>query len=268
MPELNPVRLWRRLLALPNESTAKTLGMAFAVSTVCALLVSAAAVMLRPLQEANRAAQQQTRLDEVVTGLPGVDAGVVPGGAGKMETLVVDLATGLKAPGVDPAKFDMRAAAAADESSTPIAADLDAARIGRRPNLARIHVLRNGQQLELVVLPIYGSGYQSTIHAFLALRGDLKTVASLKIVEHGETPGLGAKIEDPAWQALWPGKQLSDDSGQVRLSVVRGTGTTVHEVDGITGATRTGRGISNMLKFWLGENGYGPVLESLRSGKL
>ena len=268
MADPNPVRLWRRLLSLPNDSTVKTLGMAFAVSAVCALVVSVAAVMLRPLQEANRAAQQQARLEEVVTTLPGVDAGGVPPGAGKMETLVVDLATGLKAPGVDPAKFDMRTAAAAEETSTLIAADADFARIGRRPNLARIHVLRSPQRLELVVLPIYGSGYQSTIHAFLTLRGDLNTVASLKIIEHGETPGLGAKIEDPAWQQLWPGKQISDASGEVRLSVVRGTGTTVHEVDGITGATRTVRGVSNMLKFWLGENGYGPVLENLRSGKL
>lgn len=268
MAELNPVRLWQRLLSLPNESTAKILGMAFAISAVCALLVSVAAVMLRPLQEANRAAQQQARLDEAITPPPGVDMGVATAGAGKMETLVVDLATGLKAPGVDPAKFDMRAAAAAEGTSTPIAEDADFARISRRPNLARIHVLRDQQQLELVILPIYGSGYQSTIHALLSLRGDLKTVASLKIVEHGETPGLGAKIEDPAWQQLWPGKQVSDESGEIRLTVVRGTGSSEFEVDGITGATRTGRGIGNMIKFWLGENGYGPVLESLRSGKL
>lgn len=268
MAELNPVRLWKRLLALPNESTGKTLAMAFAVSAVCALVVSMAAVTLRPLHEANRAAQQQARLDEVILALSGVDANVAASGAGRMETLVVDLATGLKATGVDPAKFDMRAAAAAEDTSTAIPAEADVARIGRRPHLARIYVLRNQQQLELVVLPIYGSGYQSTIHAYLSLRGDLNTVAALTIVEHGETPGLGAKIKEPAWQQLWPGKRVSDDSGEVRLTVVRGTGTTVHEVDGITGATRTGRGIGNMLRFWLGEHGYGPVLESLRSGRL
>ncbi|MFZ2652955.1 MAG: FMN-binding protein, partial [Burkholderiaceae bacterium] len=144
----------------------------------------------------------------------------------------------------------------------------DLARIGRKPNFARIHVQRRDGQLELVVLPIWGKGYQSTIHAYLALRGDLMTVASLKVVEHGETPGIGAKIEDPAWQALWPGKQLADDSGAIRLAVARGAATTVHEVDGITGATRTGRGLTQMIRFWLGADGYGPVLESLRSGKL
>ena len=268
MAELHPLRLWRRLLALPNDSTTKTLGVTFVVAAVCAALVSSAAVLLRPLQEAQRTAQQQGRLDEVVTAMTDVGTDAAPLGADKMETLIVDLASGLKAPGVDPATFNMRAAAAGAATSTAIPADQDVARIGRRPKLARIHVLRNGQQLELVVLPIYGSGYQSTIHAYLALRGDLKTVASLKIVEQGETPGLGAKIEEAAWQQLWPGKQISDDSGQLRLTVVREGASSVYEVDGITGATRTGRGINNMLKFWLGDGGYGPVLENLRDGKL
>lgn len=267
MVDLHPLRLWRRLLSLPNESTTKTLTMAFVVAAVCALAVSGAAVVLRPLQDAHRAAQQQSRLDELVGVEPGGGAVGMPA-TGKMEALVVDLATGLKAPGIDPARFDMRAAAAAAETSTPLAADIDVAQIGRKPKFARIHVLRNGRQLELVVLPIYGSAYQSTIHVLLALRGDLKTVASLKVVEHGETPGIGAKIEDPAWQQLWPGKQLSDDSGRIRLAVVRGPASSVYEVDGITGATRTGRGISRMIEFWLGENGYGPVLESLRNGAL
>ncbi len=268
MAELNPLTLWRRLLALPNDSTGKTLGVTFVVAAVCAALVSSAAVMLRPLQQEQRAAQQQGRLDEVVTALADSGTDTAPTGTEKMEALVVDLATGLKAPGVDPATFNMRAAAAAEATSTAIAPDKDVARIGRRPHLARIHVLRNKQQLELVVLPIYGSGYQSTIHAYLALRGDLKTVASLKIVEQGETPGIGSKIEGAAWQQLWSGKQISDDSGQVRLAVVRDSASSVYEVDGITGATRTGRGINNMLKFWLGDNGYGPVLENLRNGKL
>jgi len=100
------------------------------------------------------------------------------------------------------------------------------------------------------------------------LQGDLKTVASLKVVEHGETPGIGAKIDEPAWQQLWPGKQLADESGEIRLAVARGTSTSVYEVDGITGATRTGKGLTNMIRFWLGKDGYGPVLESLRSGRL
>lgn len=267
MADFNPLSLWRRLLSLPNDSRTKTVAMAFVVSVVCAVVVSGAAVMLRPLQEANRADQQQARLEEVVGSRPAEDA-AAPAGAPKMQTLIVDLATGLRATGIDEASFDMRAAAAAEATSTPLAAEADLARIGRKPNFARIHVQRRDGQLELVVLPIWGKGYQSTIHAYLALRGDLTTVASLKVVEHGETPGLGAKIEDPAWQQLWPGKLLVDDTGTVRLAVASGSATSVHEVDGITGATRTGRGLTNMIRFWLGQDGYAPVLESLRNGSL
>ena len=59
MVDLNPFSLWRRLLALPNESRTKTILMAFLVSGICALMVSGATVYLRPIQTANRAAEQQ-----------------------------------------------------------------------------------------------------------------------------------------------------------------------------------------------------------------
>lgn len=268
MADFNPLSLWRRLLSLPNESRTKTIAMAFTVSVVCAIVVSSAAVLLRPLQESHRAAQQQARLEEIVATSPAAGDVAATLAVPKPQTLIVNLATGLPAPGIDPTTFDMRAAALADETSTPLAPEIDLARIGRRPNFARIHVQRRDQQLELVVLPIYGKGYQSTIHAYLALRGDLKTVASLKIVEHGETPGIGAKIDEPEWQQLWPGRRLADDSGEIRLGVARGTSTSVYEVDGITGATRTGKGLTNVIRFWLGKDGYGPVLEALRDGKM
>lgn len=268
MADLNPLRLWRRLLSLPNDSKAKTLGMAFAVSMICAVVVSSTAVMLRPLHEAHRARQQQLRLDETLASGAVSGAADTASPAGTMETLIVDLATGLKARDIQPSGFDMRAAAAVVETSMPLSPEEDIAGIGRRPKFAQIHVLRNQHGLELVVLPIYGTGYQSTIFAYLALKGDLRTVASLKIVEHGETPGIGAKIDEPAWQQLWPGKLLADADGQVRLTVARGTASSEYEVDGITGATRTGNGISNMLRFWLGANGYAAVLDKLRTGEL
>lgn len=271
MVDLHPPSLWRRLLSMPNDSTAKTLTVAFAVSLVCAIVVSSAAVLLRPLRDANRSAQQQARLEEVMGAAPaasGAGAEAAKAEAQEMQAIVVDLATGLPAPGIDPATFDMRAAAAAEDTSTALTPEADPARIGRKPKFALIHVQRRDRQLERVVLPIWGQGYQSTIHAYLALRGDLKTVASLKIVEQGETPGIGAKIEEPAWQALWPGKPLVDETGAIRLSVARGAATSVYEVDGITGATRTGRGLTAMIHFWLGPDGYGPVLDNLRTGRL
>jgi Na+-transporting NADH:ubiquinone oxidoreductase subunit C len=268
MPDFNPLSLWRRLLSLPNDSKTKTLVMAFAVSVVCAGAVSTLAVQLRPLQEANRLAQQQARLDAAVSQGTGVAGSQADPAAPGLQMLVVDLATGLQATGITPASFDMRAAAVAEETSTALTPEADLARIGRKPKFALIHVQRREGRVERVVLPVWGKGYQSTIHAYLALRGDLKTVASLTIVEHGETPGIGAKIDEPDWQQLWPGKEIADESGEIRLAVAQGTAHSVYEVDGITGATRTGKGLTNMLRFWLGQDGYGAVLDNLRNGRL
>jgi len=141
---------------------------------------------------------------------------------------------------------------------------MDVANLRTRARLAPVHFLERDGTLQLVVLPISGSGYQSTIHAMLALEADLTTIAALSIIEQAETPGLGNRIEDPNWLALWPGKQIADDTGKIVISVVRGQATGPYEVDGITGATRTTNGISAMLRYWLGDHGFGPFLTRLR----
>ncbi len=266
MVDLNPFTLWRRLLALPNDSRVKTITIAFLVSAVSAIVVSGTAVTLRPLQQANQAAERQARMDAMIASLPGMAYILAASGADTLETVIVNIQTGELAENIDPVDFDMRAVATDPEISTPLETTIDIAGIGRRPDLAQIHILKSGDAVELVILPVYGQGYQSTIYALLALEGDLNTIAALTITEQGETPGLGTRIEEPAWQELWPGKQIANADGEIVISVVRGSATNEFEVDGITGATRTGNGVTNMVQFWLGENGYARVLENLRAG--
>lgn len=267
MPDLNPVSWWLKLLALPNESRTKTLVVAFLVSGICALVVSSAAVILEPMQEANRAAERQARLDAMMAAMPGMEQILAEADADTLNSLVVDLKN-IEMTDIDPSDFDMRAAAEDPETSTIIPPEADIAGLGRRADYAPVHILRSGDELRLIILPISASGYQSTIYANLALEADLNTVAGLSIVEQGETPGLGARIEEPAWQALWPGKKLADKNGDITLSVVRGRATNEFEVDGITGATRTGNAVTEAVHFWLGEYGYGPFLDKLRAGAL
>lgn len=268
MVDLNPLSLWRRLLALPNESRTKTIAVAFIVSAVCALVVSGSAVYLGPIQQANRAAEMEARMEAMLASMPEMAALIEELGGDSLETIVVDLRTGLIASNIDPDTFDADAVRTDPANTTVLTAEQDVAGIGRRPDLVPIHVLREDGELRLVILPISGSGYQSTIRANLALEGDLNTVAALSITEQGETPGLGARIEENAWQALWPGRQLADGEGNIRLEVVRGRATNSFEVDGITGATRTGRGVSDAVRFWLGPDGFAPVLGNLRAGRL
>ena len=176
---------------------------------------------------------------------------------------IVNLTTGGFAADIDPATYDMQAAAADQEQSVPLATEDDLASIRQRPLYAPVHLLERDGDLLLIVLPVYGTGYASTIEAMLALEPDLRTVAALTITGQSETPGLGARIADADWEALWPGRQVTDEDGNILIEVVRGNATSVHEVDGISGATRTGDGVTFMLQFWLGPNGYGPFLDRL-----
>lgn len=268
MAELNPFAWWGRLLALPNESRTKTIAVAFSVSAVCAVVVSGAAVVLGPIQDANRAAEKAARMEAMLASMPEMAALIEEMGGDSLETIVVDLKTADVAEGIDPDTFDADTAREDDDLTTLLTADQDIANIGRRPDLQPIQVLRQDGELRLVILPVVGSGYQSTIRANLALEGDLNTIAAFSVLEQGDTPGLGARIEEESWQALWPGTLIAGPDGEIRIKVAQGGATNDFEVDGITGASRTGAGVTNMVRFWLGPDGYGPVLDKLESGEL
>ena len=96
-------------------------------------------------------------------------------------------------------------------------------------------------------------------------------MAGLGFYEHGETPGLGGEVDNPKWKALWEGKKLYGDQGEVEIQVIKGTvesntPNAEHKVDGLAGATLTSKGVSNLLRFWVGENGFGPYLKRMRQG--
>ena len=284
-PERNP---WRRLLALPNESRTKTVVVAFLVSLVCAVLVSAATVVLRPIQTANRAAEERARIAELVRGVPGMSALLEQSG-GTLSTLAVELDSGRAAADVTPATLDV---ALADPANwTALEPGADPAGLGRRPDYAQVFLLRDGDGqsdgqgdgqgdgrgdgrgdgegggVSLALLPITGRGYGGRIDALLALQGDMNTIAGIAITRHAETPGLGGRIEEASWRASFPGTEVRDASGRIRFDVARGEASTAHEVDGITGATRTGNGIAGMVRFWLGPDGYGPLLRAIERGE-
>ena len=94
----NPLR---RVLALPNESRGKTVFMAFAVSALCAVMVSGATVVLRPIQAANRAAEEQARIEALVRGIPGMSE-LLEATGGTLSTVVIDLEAGRAADEVTP----------------------------------------------------------------------------------------------------------------------------------------------------------------------
>ncbi|MHA6326822.1 FMN-binding protein [Roseivivax sp. CAU 1753] len=255
---------WRRFLAQPRDSRAKTIAVAFAVSAVCAILVSTATVYLRPIQAANRAAEEQARVESLVRGIPGM-AELLERSGGTLGTVVIDLARGRAAQTVTPDTLEAALADPANWSALDPAADL--AGLGQRPDYAQVFLLRDDDRVAVALLPISGSGYNGRIDAVLALGGDMTTIAGLAITAHSETPGLGARIEESAWLSDFPGTRTRDDAGTLRFSVARGQASSVYEVDGITGATRTSNAMTRMIRFWLGPEGYGPLLDAIRRGE-
>jgi Na+-transporting NADH:ubiquinone oxidoreductase subunit C len=262
LADLNPISLWKRFLALPNDNRGKTIAVAILVAALCSLFVTGATVVLRPIQQANRAAETQLRLEALIDAIPGMEAMLEADDGATLSTLVVDLETGMAARDVTPDTLD---AALQDPANYANLDDnQDIAGIDTRPRYVQIYILRRDDRVETAIFPMIGSGYNGPIEAMIALTGDMNTIAGMTVTRQSETPGLGARIEEPGWQAGFQGTQVRDPAGTMKFAVARGPAVSPYEVDGITGASRTGRGVTQMVRFWLGPDGYGPVIDAIR----
>lgn len=110
-------------------------------------------------------------------------------------------------------------------------------------------------KVEFVVLPLYGYGLWNNIFGFVALQSDLNTVQGVKFDHIGETPGLGARITSEDIQGRYKGKTAFDNETLVSVTMQKGEGldysSEPHKVDGMSGATLTGKGVNNMMKDYL-----------------
>ncbi len=245
-----------------NDHPFKIVFVAVVLCLVCAVLVSAAAIGLRPQQAANALLAKQTNILQVA-GLYQTGADVREVFNEQIEQRVVDLRTGTFTDEVDPATYDARDAVRDPELSSSLGRDEDLAQIGRQAHYATVYLVKNGDGYESVILPIHGYGLWSTLYGFVALKPDGNEVIGLQFYEHAETPGLGGEVDNPSWRGQWPGKLLYDESGALQVKVVKTGASGPHEVDGLAGATLTSSGVSNLVRFWAGDNGFGPFLKSL-----
>lgn len=253
------------ILSLPNDNPKKTIIIAFLLCLVCSVLVSTSAVLFKPLQLANK----QADIRKNILGVTGLlqDSSDVNTLFEKFEIRVVDLATGEYAD-IDPSTYDQRKAAGDPEQSIKLTQQQDIANIGRRAKLAKVYLLKEDGMLKQVVLPIHGYGLWSTLYGFISLEADFNTIGGLQFYSHAETPGLGGEVDNPKWRKQWQGKKAFNDSGELKIEVIRGhvdyqvTGAE-HKVDGLSGATLTSRGVSNLVNFWLGKDGFGPYLKKM-----
>lgn len=254
---------------MANETVKKTITVTLLLCLVCSILVSGAAVSLRPAQIANQELDFKRNILSTV-GLLDPARSVEEVFDERVTIRVVDLNTGEYTDEISPQAYDQSRVARGSNTSTPLSRDEDIAGIQRREDYALVYLVEDSNgELESIVLPVRAYGLWSTMWGFLALEADANTVRGLRFYEHGETPGLGGEIDNPRWQARWEGKQVYDDEGNVALRVIKGSVNpdedgAEHRVDGLSGATLTTRGADNMIQFWLGEQGFKSYLSSRR----
>ncbi|MDA3926201.1 MAG: NADH:ubiquinone reductase (Na(+)-transporting) subunit C [Kiritimatiellae bacterium] len=211
-----------------NESTSKVFIVSFILCAVCSILVSVSAVLLKPIQRANKELDIKKNLL--------VSAGLVEAGASKEKIL---------------AEFDKIEQVPTETSK------------GERV----VYIAKDNGEITHFIFPVEGKGLWSTMYGFLALSPDFKTVLGMGFYDHGETPGLGGEITNPKWLASFNGKRAFDESISPKLEVIKGQvdsrdESAKYQIDGLSGATLTTKGVDKLIKFWLSEEGYLPFVKS------
>lgn len=261
---------------MQRDSMANTFAVAFILCGVCSLVVSAAAVGLKPMQERNKALDVQKNIISAagIGGDQALTAARVEELFKNIDRKLIDLETGeyveegksgIKIASYDPRKAAKDPSLSVSNLGTPF--DIG---VAAREKYAFAYLVKDEKgELSQVVLPIYGKGLWSTMYGFLALEKDLKTVKGLTFYEHGETPGLGGEIENPLWKAMWPGKKVYNGDmadANIAFGVKKGSPEGDEKdylVDGLSGATITSRGVDQLLKFWVSDSGFGKFLKKL-----
>lgn len=241
------------------DSVKRTLTITVLLCFACSLLVATSVVLLRPRQEANKSLDLQKNILQA--------AGLftsqhrerdIDGLFSRVEERIVDLATGEMVSGEQVNWQEKVVLNPAD----------DLAKIRERGRYQKIYLVRgeastddNGT-VEKIILPVYGKGLWSTLYGMVAMAPDGETILGLTFYQHGETPGLGGEVDNPNWKKQWVGKKMDLAKG---VSLVKGgvnlaAPGAIHQVDALSGATITSRGVENLINYWLGANGYGKLL--------
>jgi len=262
-----------RVLALGNDSLEKTIAIAVSLCLVCAVLVSFAAVALKPLQINNKEMDMKQNILDVA-GLLEAGSDIEAAFAEKIEAKIVDLETGDYVDSINPADYDQRKAAKDPAQSIAIPKDKDIAHIRVKAKYAKVFLVKEGDALKSIILPINGYGLWSTLYAYLSLDTDGLTVQSINFYDQAETPGLGGEVVNPNWRALWKGKKVyaATNTDEPLLSLIKGVVDSSkpgsqYQVDGLAGATLTSTGVSNLIKYWMSKEGFALYLDKVRTVK-
>lgn len=230
------------------RSNRYTLGFTAAVTIVLGLLLSLAATSLQERQRMNVEIDMKKNILRSL-GIPADPEKVLSPQEiqdtfdHQVEGIVADR-TGKLVPGMRPQDLDLRS-----------------------PAHLPVYLKKSAGNITGYAIPISGKGLWSTLYGYLAVEPDGNTVMGLTFYQHGETPGLGGEVEKDWFTSNFVGKKIFDTEGKlVSITVVKGQADPgssgfEHEVDGISGATMTAKGLNSFLKQDL--QAYEPFFRSL-----
>lgn len=145
---------------------------------------------------------------------------------------VVDLPEGTSVEDIDPEKEDTKPE---DERLYPV------------------YVKQDNSQISAYCIPIIGKGLWSTMYGYLALEPNVNKILGITFYKQAETPGLGSEVESEGFQNKFIGKEIWDAEDNLvsikilKLEPAADSPNIKHEVAGISGATKTGEGVMNLL---------------------
>ncbi|GMU92106.1 MAG: hypothetical protein AMXMBFR4_11640 [Candidatus Hydrogenedentota bacterium] len=253
------------------NSTKYTIVFISMVCVACSLMVATSAVVLASRQEINRKVYRQKNVllaaGLIQDGQPVSNQDVIRIFNENIRVKLVDLETGNYVDDSDATNYDQLAARDDPARSRP--APPNQSNIKRVPLRGQVFQVMKDGKVDAVVIPVEGYGLWGTLYGYLALEHDGNTVRGITYYDHKETPGLGGEVDNPRWKSLWKGRKAYDENGHPAIQVVKGVAGSLdeapHRIDGLSGATITSNGVSHMMDFWLGDNGFGPYLDKFRT---
>jgi Na+-transporting NADH:ubiquinone oxidoreductase subunit C len=254
-----------------KDSPGYIVGFALGVCLICSLGVSASAILLKDKQEENAKVAKQEKI-LTVAGLIRPDqelsnAEIVEMFEARLIPVLVDFKTGevvSETPdGSTPDDFDMMGAAKA-AGNPPPAEDFDS-KVRFQPTIGKLYyVVDEKQQIKKLIIPVEGYGLWGMLLGYIALEADGESISGITYYKHAETPGLGGEVDNPRWKGSWKGKKAFKPDDPVPAIKTAKNAKGEYEVDSLSGATITSRGVTNMMMYWLGDQAFGPFLQKVR----
>jgi Na+-transporting NADH:ubiquinone oxidoreductase subunit C len=208
----------------------KTIFFATALCVACSLMLTMASTGLNAFQRENALVDRQKNILQAV-------GAVVPGQSYTADDIKALYQSSIQCVSVG-------------ESGKVMSAEATPA------NTLPLYLYLKDDEVASYIIPVDSRGLWGRIYGYLALDTDGSTVTGFTVYKHAETPGLGGEIENQWFQRNFVGKRIVDYSGEfVSVKIAKGTVKNVvrqdlqpNYVDGISGATMTGKFLSEGLE--------------------